>query len=109
MDRRTALKTLAATTGSLLLPGTTSAAIPPSNIRFGWTEDRESLESFIRRNNRPYIRQLNAEIKGSGKGKKAFLHLPLERVMGRKYVPHDQGAPDCVSQAAALACTTRPR
>jgi hypothetical protein len=73
------------------------------NTRFGWTEDRESLESFIRRNDRPYIRQLNAEIRGSGEGKKAFLHLPFERVSGRKFQPHSQTSPDCVSQAAALA------
>jgi len=103
MNRRTALRALAATASGLLLPTFVQANPMTSDVRFGWTQDRKSLEDFIRRHRRPFISQMNAAIKGSGKGQKAFLHLAMERVMGRKYVPHDQGAPDCVSQSAALA------
>jgi hypothetical protein len=103
MKRRTALKTLAASMGGLLLPSFVNASPMTSDVRFGWTHDRQSLNDFVRRHRRPFISQLNSAIKGTGKGKKAFLHLAMERVMGREYVPHDQGAPDCVSQAAALA------
>ncbi|MHC4302087.1 MAG: C1 family peptidase [Planctomycetota bacterium] len=112
MDRRTALKSIAASVGSLFAAPTVIQAAkdnasvmfgyPPPNTRFGWREDKRSLERFIQRNRYPFVSQLNGAIKGTGKGKKAFLHLALERVMGQKFVPHDQGAPDCVSHAAAL-------
>jgi hypothetical protein len=70
--------------------------------RFGWRDQPESLTNFIERHRNPFISQLNSAIAGTGKGKKVFLHLAMERVMGRQHIPHDQGAPDCVSQAAAL-------
>lgn len=102
MDRRTALKGLAAAASGLMLPKSALSQEDRHNGAFGWTPDQRSLESFIRRHRYPFISQRNKAIKGSGKGKKAFLHLAFERVSGRKYVPHDQGAPDCVSQAAGL-------
>jgi hypothetical protein len=101
MDRRTALKSVAAAMGGLILPST---ALAGDTIvqRFGWNENKPSLRDFVRRNQFPYVQQHNQAIRGTGEGKKAFLHLALERAMGTKFVPHDQGAPDCVSQAAAL-------
>jgi hypothetical protein len=105
MDRRTALKSitagLAASTGGFFITER-AEAFQLSGNNFGWRPNRRSLENFIRKNRYPYISQQNREIKGTGEGKKAFLHLALERVMGREFVPHDQGAPDCVSQASAL-------
>jgi len=99
MDRRTALKSIAASAGSLWLPGTVSAKpefeSDGPTWRFGWNENRASLEDFLRRTEHPYVSQVNQAIRGTGKGKKAFLHLALERAMGTKFVPHNQGAPDC--------------
>lgn len=100
MDRRTALKAIVAAAGGLW-PSTLMAQVPGSR-HFGWENRPNSLANFIQRHQDPFLNQNNSAIKGSGKGKKAFLHLALERVMGREYVPHDQGAPDCVSQAAGL-------
>jgi len=109
MDRRDALKGMIATASGLLIPQAVIASTQPSAMaamdrtgQYGWQHDPASLADFIRRHRHPYITQQNAEIKGSGKGKKAFLHLAFERVTGGPYVPHDQGAPDCVSQAAGL-------
>jgi hypothetical protein len=101
MDRRTALKGMLATASGLLLPSGAFAQDNTQNL-FGWNSDPASLADFVKRNNYPFIAKQNEAIRGTGKGKKAFLHLALEKAMARKYVPHDQGAPDCVSQAAAL-------
>lgn len=103
MDRRNALKTFAATASGLFVPTFIRAEIIKPEGRFGWHQDKASLRDFIRRHKNPFLSQLNGAIKGTGKGKKAFLHLAYERVSGQKYVPHYQRAPDCVSQAAGLA------
>jgi hypothetical protein len=104
MDRRAALKSIVgAAAASIGLPTFVQADVIKQEHRYGWHSDRQSLAEFIRRNHYPFIDRMNQAIKGTGNGKKAFLHLAMERVMGRKYVPHDQGAPDCVSQAAGLA------
>lgn len=103
MDRRTALKGFAAAASGLLLPSRLLGQQNGLKNRFGWAPNKESLEDFIRRHRYPYLSQTNAAIKGTGEGKKAFLHLAYERVAGRQFEPHDQQAPDCVSQAAALA------
>lgn len=110
MDRRTALKGMVATASGLLLPraalSQTTMASMNQTGRFGWEHNPASLADFIRRHRYPYITQQNRLIKGTGAGKKAFLHLAMERVSGQKFVPHKQGAPDCVSHAAALGCDT---
>ena len=108
MDRREALKGMVATASGLLFPRATlgSQEKPLSEMmqdgKFGWHHDQKSLEDFVRRHRYPFITQQNRSIKGSGNGKKAFLHLAFERVTGRKYQPHNQGAPDCVSHAYGL-------
>lgn len=102
MDRRSALKGMIATASGLLLPASTVRAYNPgSTTHFGWYPDQRSLEDFIRRHKYPFLSQLNAEIKGTGKGKIVFLHKALERVTGRPVEPLKQGAPDCVSMAYA--------
>lgn len=98
MDRRDALKGMAAAAGGILLPG----AALPAPMYFGWNYQPASLARYVATNYRPYVKQLNAEIKGTGRGKKAFLHLAFEQVTGGKYVPHAQEGPDCVGHAAAL-------
>lgn len=106
MDRRTVLKNIALSASAFLLPRSVRAAmldtVSESTIQYGWYDDQESLKSFVRRHRYPFVAQQNQAIKGTGKGKSAFLHLAFERVTGKSYVPHRQGAPDCVSQAAAL-------
>jgi len=111
MDRRDALKTFAATAGGLFLPKSAISALKSGKSRnfhqicgnnYGWTLNKASLEDFIRRHQDPYVSQQNKEIKGDGKGKIVMLHTALERVTGRKFEPHNQGAPDCVSHAYGL-------
>ena len=102
MDRRDLLKGFVASASGLLLPGTSQASTTRHNQRFGWTPNQRSLEDFIRRHKNPFVTQINQAIRGTGEGKVCYLHKALERVSGRKYVPHDQGAPDCVSQGYAL-------
>jgi hypothetical protein len=109
MDRRNALKSLVVGAGALFIPSR-ALALPTSYLfdgresatRFGWRSNPDSLSDFIERNRYPYLNQQNKAIEGTGKGQKAFLHLALERTMGGPHVAHDQGAPDCVSQAAGL-------
>jgi hypothetical protein len=102
MDRRTALKGLAAAvTSGLWLPSSVYAQT--NQNYFGWDANPDSLAEFIERNDKPFVIQQNAAIKGTGKGKKAFLHLALEKASGRKYRPHQQGTTDCVSCAAGLS------
>jgi len=98
MDRRAALKIIAA---AAVFP--TPPVYAASNTMFGWAYNKHSIEKYIRNHRYPYFSQQNELIKGTGKGKKAFLHKAFERVSGGKFTPHHQKAPDCVSQAAALA------
>jgi len=97
MKRRTVLKALAA---SAITPGALFANNPAA--KFGWRYDPVGIDNFIRNNRYPFLSQINENIKGTGKGKKAFLHKALEKAMGKQFVPHNQGIGDCVGQAAAL-------
>jgi hypothetical protein len=106
MDRRNALKAIAATAGGFLLGRDVLAAQKPAQFQltrnsFGWREDKKSLDDFIRRHEFPFVSQLQKEIKGTGEGKATYLHTALETVTGRPFQCRDQGAPDCVSQAYA--------
>lgn len=100
MDRRTLLKTVAAAAAGVAAGPVIAAG--PRQLLFGWEPDHVSLGQYITRTHKPFLKQSNARIKDSGKGKKAFLHRALETVTKSKYVPHDQKAPDCVGQAFAL-------
>jgi hypothetical protein len=102
MDRRQALQAMGASATGLFLPGSVQSALVTGNRFYGWCYNRKSITDFIRRHRYPYFSQQNARIKGTGKGKKMFLHLALEQVMQKPFQPHTQGAPDCVSHAAAL-------
>ena len=102
MDRRAALKGLAAAVTSGLWVPTYLYAQDTNNMYFGWDEDPESLAAFVERYDKPFVTQHSEAIQGTGKDQKAFLHFALEKASGRKYKPHKQGAPDCVAQAAGL-------
>lgn len=96
MKRRTALKALAA---SALSPG---ALFANDIAKFGWRYDPVSIDNFIRNNRYPFLSQINENIKGTGKGKKAFLYKALEKATGKQFVPHDQQLSDCTAHAAGL-------
>jgi len=102
MDRRAALKSIATIIGGSFIPYHASASPFLTSRNFGWKYDPQSIANFVRTHKYPFVTQQNRRIRGSGKGKKAYLHLALERVMGRAFEPHKQTAPDCVSQAAGL-------
>lgn len=89
MERRTVLKVMAAAPPALLLPN-----ITPQRS-FGWFPNALSLKSFIRKHKHPFLSQKNKAIKGSGKGKKVYLHKAYERVTGTSFTPHDQKLGDC--------------
>jgi hypothetical protein len=106
MDRRTALKSFIALVGSTAVG---SAAPRFQWLRrrreamdFGWFRDDTRLARYVASERLPFLAQQNGEIKGSGKGKRAFLHLAFEKVTNKDYVPHHQDAPDCTSQAFGL-------
>ena len=102
MDRRTALKGIAATLGGVFTPYHVLAAPRLTPLHFGWNYDPIGIANFVRSHHRPYVTQQNQRIRGTGQDKKAFLHLALERVTGRPFAPHNQGTSDCVAHAAAL-------
>ena len=105
MDRREALRLLlasAAASASSLALAPFSFADELKGDFYGWTPNTASLRDFIRRNRYAFISQQNEEIKGTGVGKIVQLHKALEVVMGTKFVPHHQQAPDCVAHAYAL-------
>ena len=64
MDRRSALKAMAAASSGLLLPQTSYAGL--NSNKFGWSPNQASLIDFIRRHRYPYITQKNELIKGTG-------------------------------------------
>ena len=105
MNRRIVLKSFIAAVGS----AATAGAVPffqrkaGGVLDFGWQADPDAIKKFVASQRRPFLSQVNGAIKDSGKGKKAFLHLAYEEASGKDYVPHDQGAPDCVSHGFGLA------
>ena len=105
MDRRNFLKWTGATalTGFLGLnwspksasAGLTTLAYQGDSIYAGWLNDPRIREQFIQNTKNPYLSQVNADIKGTGKGQTAFLWKFLEQVTGRPLLPHDQQIGDC--------------
>ena len=80
------------------------AAFPfmrPRPTLFGWKENRESLERYIREHKNPFVAQQNPQIIGTGAGKKVLLHPFLERLTG-PFRPHNQAIGDCVSHGFSL-------
>jgi hypothetical protein len=112
MDRRNFLKWTGATalTGFLGLnwspksasAGLTTLAYQGDSIYAGWLNDPRIREQFIQNTKNPYLSQVNADIKGTGKGQTAFLWKFLEQVTGRPLLPHSQEIGDCVSHGYGL-------
>lgn len=70
--------------------------------RFGWVQRPDETEKFIKSTEKPYLRQQNRLIRGTGKGKKAMWWRVWEKVAGMEFRPHDQGIGDCVSHGFGL-------
>jgi len=64
-------------------------------LKCGWQSSPEARRAFVDKYEDAFISQLNQDIKGSGKGKKAFLWKNLERVLGKPYAPMTQTIGDC--------------
>ncbi|MCK9570356.1 twin-arginine translocation signal domain-containing protein [Candidatus Pacearchaeota archaeon] len=68
----------------------------------GWTHSEASRRRFINSSPKPFMNQMDAEIKGTGAGKVAILWPFLEKVTGKPLQPHNQEIGDCVSHAYGL-------
>lgn len=106
MDRRNFLKLGAAGVGLGFVglgPSTPSfAAIARDEnqpLCCGWVDSPEARRQFIRREQRPFLDQLNKNIRGTGKGRTVLLWPYLEKAYGHPYLPHAQETGDCVSHA----------
>jgi hypothetical protein len=71
-------------------------------VNGGWIRSQENRLIFIKSNPKPFMNQLDAEIRGTGLGKQALLWPFFEKVSGGPLKPHSQEVGDCVSQAYGL-------
>jgi len=113
MERRDALKVIA---GSLIATPTIAPAFAsgaPSNlyedgtsssspIRAGWVNRQEAREAFVAKHRHPFLSQLNADIAGTGEGKKVFLWKIFEKLTGEPLKTHHQTIGDCVGHGFGL-------
>jgi len=112
MDRREFIK-LSTLAGLGLFVGKTLGMEPSSSgfmqlasedqtIYGGWIRSEAGRRMFIKNSPRPFMNQLDAEIRGTGAGKQALLWPFLEKVTGKPLQPHNQAIGDCVSHAYGL-------
>ncbi len=80
--------------------GTLAKANQP--LSCGWTYSEESREAFIQGSPKPFMNQLDSEIRGTGEGKTALLWPFFEKVSGAPLKPHNQETGDCVAQAYGM-------
>jgi hypothetical protein len=71
-------------------------------IQAGWVLNKRLVSEFIRSSQNPYLSQVNADIRGTGKGQLALLWPFLEQAMGTQLIPHEQAIGDCVSHGYGL-------
>jgi hypothetical protein len=71
-------------------------------IQGGWLQDPQVARYFTRDRTNPYLKQVNQEIRGTGKGQIALLWPFLEQCTGGPLVPHLQEIGDCVSHGYGL-------
>jgi hypothetical protein len=118
MDRRNFLKSAAIASAGLILGprllasqslysndfiGTTLDAIHNEGpIYSGWVQTAGGRLVFIKNNPKPFMNQLDNEIRGTGAGKQAILWPFFEKVTGGPLKPHQQRCGDCVGQAYGL-------
>jgi hypothetical protein len=80
----------------------TKLAQAEQTVNGGWIRSQENRLIFIKSNPKPFMNQLDAEIRGTGAGKQALLWPFFEKVSGGPLKPHSQEVGDCVSQAYGL-------
>ncbi len=116
MDRREFFKLSAVTGAGLFLgfklpqfvsatPFATTAAMLAQDdqpLYCGWISSPQNRQIFIETNPKPFMNQLDDEIRGTGAGKQALLWPFFEKVSGGPLKPHYQAIGDCVSQAYGL-------
>jgi hypothetical protein len=97
MDRRDFLKTGGFAAVGAFAPQFANAR--NNNAVFGgWIPNKGAVEVWANKMSRPFFSQQGQHLIGSGKGRRIFLWKFLERAMGKRLVPHDQGIGDCVGQ-----------
>lgn len=71
-------------------------------IHGGWLDLPEARRQFIKGNSKPYFRQHDTQIKGTGRNKEVLLWKFYEQITGEPFSPHIQEIGDCCGQACAL-------
>jgi len=80
----------------------TKLACEDQQISAGWVQSLKNRDTFIKSNPKPFMNQLDVEIRGTGLGKQALLWPFFEAVTGASLKPHNQAIGDCVSHAYGL-------
>lgn len=102
LNRRELLKASAATILAAIIAGNTAA--DEQFVDGGWVDLREARFDFIRNTPRPYFRQHDRAIRGTGDSTRILLWKYFEKVTKSEFVPHTQRIGDCVSQTYGLGC-----
>jgi hypothetical protein len=114
MDRRDFLKLTVVSGAGLILgdrllnalgdytPAAIKMAKDEQPVQGGWVRSIENRKKFIQLNQKPFMNQLDAEIRGTGAGKQATLWPFFEQVSGGPLQPHNQETGDCVAMAYGL-------
>lgn len=71
-------------------------------IHAGWLADKNAVTRFVQQHRRPFITQLDREIRGTGQGRVVLLWKAFEEITGRPLMPHQQTIGDCVSHGYGL-------
>jgi len=61
----------------------------------GWIDSPKSRTRFIDGGDKPFLSQMNEQIRGTGAGKTVLLWQAMEKVLGHPLVPHNQETGDC--------------
>jgi len=96
MDRRDFLKASGLIVGALGAPNLLAAGNRP--IYSGWIPNRDAIERWVDKTNRPFFNQQGRHLRGTGAGRRVFLWKFLEKAIGKKLQPHAQGIGDCIGQ-----------
>ncbi len=102
MNRREFIKTASGiVAGTMATPIIQAVQKEDGIIYAGWIPDKEAVQEWKAKTNRPLFSQQARNLKGSGAGRRVFLWKFLEQAMKKKLPAHDQGIGDCVGQGWA--------
>lgn len=92
--------------GSFILSGMTLHDLLAQDdkriVEGGWIDLPEERRRFIQKNKAPYLSDLNAQIKGTSKGKAVVLQKAYEQVTRKVFQPWTQEIGDCIGEASTL-------